>query len=143
MPDIFHDLTIKAPPARVFQAVSTPAGLDQWWTKRSAGAPSVGAAYELWFGPEFDWRARVTKASAPEAFELELVGAAQDWQGTRVGFRLEGGEAATHLRFYHVGWPKLNEHYRVSCYCWAMYLRVLKRHLEHGESVPYEKRLDV
>jgi hypothetical protein len=26
---------------------------------------------------------------------------------------------------------------------WAMYLRVLKRHLEHGESVPYERRLDV
>jgi hypothetical protein len=101
----------------VFQAVSTPAGLDQWWTKRSAGAPSVGTEYELWFGPTFDWRARVTKASAPEAFELEVVDAADDWQGTRVGFRVESGDRATHLRFYHIGWPKLNEHYRVSCYC--------------------------
>lgn len=25
-------------------------------------------------------------------------------------------------------------------HCWAMYLRILR---EHGESVPYEKRLDV
>jgi len=24
-----------------------------------------------------------------------------------------------------------------------MYLRILRRHIEHGESVPYEKRLDV
>jgi uncharacterized protein YndB with AHSA1/START domain len=30
----------------------------------------------------------------------------------------------------------------VSCYCWAMYLRVLRRYLEHGERVPYEGRLD-
>jgi len=28
-------------------------------------------------------------------------------------------------------------------HCWAMYLRILGRHLEHGESVPFEKRLDV
>jgi len=30
----------------------------------------------------------------------------------------------------------------VSCYCWAMYLRIMRRYLEHGESVPYERRLD-
>jgi hypothetical protein len=43
----------------------------------------------------------------------------------------------------HRGWPDANDHYRTSCHCWAMYLRILRRHLEHGESVPYEKRLDV
>jgi hypothetical protein len=35
-----------------------------------------------------------------------------------------------------------NEHWRISCYWWAMYLRVLRRYLEHGESVAYEDRLD-
>ncbi len=35
------------------------------------------------------------------------------------------------------------EHYRISCYCWAMYLRILKRYLEHGETVQYARRLDV
>jgi hypothetical protein len=34
------------------------------------------------------------------------------------------------------------ERYRISSNCWAMYLRILRRSLEHGESVPYEKRLD-
>jgi len=29
-----------------------------------------------------------------------------------------------------------------SCYCWAMYLRLLARHVERGEVVPYEARLD-
>jgi hypothetical protein len=31
----------------------------------------------------------------------------------------------------------------VSCFCWAMYLRILRRHLEYGEEVEYERRLDV
>jgi len=41
------------------------------------------------------------------------------------------------------GWPAVNEHYRISSYCWAMYLRILQRYLEHNESVPYESRLTV
>jgi uncharacterized protein YndB with AHSA1/START domain len=143
MPDILHDFLIKADREAVFQAVSTPKGLDSWWTKRSVGKPERAALYELWFGPEYDWRGRVAVYTPPDAFELEIVEAPEDWLGTRVGFRLGARDRSTEVRFYHTGWPKLNEHYRISCYCWAMYLRVLRRHLEHGESVPYEKRLDV
>jgi Activator of Hsp90 ATPase homolog 1-like protein len=32
---------------------------------------------------------------------------------------------------------------KISSYCWAMYLRILKRYVEFGEEVPYEKRLQV
>ena len=143
MADIVHDFPIQAPSSRVFEAVNTPAGLDQWWTKRSAGAPAVGAAYELGFGPGYDWRATVTRCVLGEEFELTLVRADDDWTRTRVGFRLEAREPGTWVRFQHGGWSGDNEHYRISCYCWAMYLRVLRRYLEHGETVPYERRLDV
>lgn len=143
MPDIVHDFPIQAAPRRVFEAVSAPAGLDQWWTKRSAGAPAVGAEYDLGFGPGYDWRATVTRSVPDEEFELTLVRADDDWIGTRVGFRLEAREPGTWVRFMHSGWPGDNEHYRISCYCWAMYLRILRRYLEHGETVPYERRLDV
>ena len=145
MPDILNDFPIKAPIGDVFRAVTSPQGLDEWWTKRSKGTPLLGSEYELWFGPEYDWRARVTKYSPPSVFELEMVGAGADWFGTRIGFELERAGAATQVRFYHhhLGWPEANEHYRISCHCWPMYLRILRRHLEHGESVPYEQRLDV
>jgi uncharacterized protein YndB with AHSA1/START domain len=145
MPGIFHDFPIAVPPAAVFQAVSTPQGLDRWWTKESSGEPRPGAEYQLGFGPPYDWRARVRRYAPPKLFELELVRASDDWLGTRVGFRLTagGGGKGTQVRFSHLGWPVDNEHYRVSCYCWAMYLRILKRYLEHGESVPYENRLEV
>lgn len=75
-------------------------------------------------------------------FELQLTMAHPDWLGTRVGFLLEKHSSATEIRFYHLGWPEMNDHYRISNYCWAMYLRILKRYLEHGEKVPYENRLD-
>lgn len=145
MADILHDFPIAAPPHRVFEAVSSPAGLDQWWTKTSAGNALSGSEYELGFGPEYDWRARVADCKPDRRFELEMTRADADWNGTRVRFELEetSDGKGTQLRFSHSGWPAANEHYRVSCYCWAMYLRVLRRHIEYGEEVPYERRLDV
>jgi uncharacterized protein YndB with AHSA1/START domain len=143
MPDILHDFPIQVTPDRVFQAVSTPRGLDDWWTKKSAGKPTEGAEFELWFGPEYDWRAKVSRCVPNLEFELHITRADADWLDSRVGFRLEDKGARTQVRFHHTGWPSANEHFRISSFCWAMYLRVLRRYLEHGEIVPYEERLDV
>lgn len=143
MPDIVHDFPIQAPRLQVFRAVSTPSGLDSWWTKRASGEAKEGAEFELWFGPEYDWRAVVSRYLPDKEFELKLTSADEDWQGTRVGFLLEEKDDVTQVRFYHRGWPEENDHYRGSCYCWAMYLRLLKRYVETGELVQYDKRLDV
>src|SRR5262245_57069921 len=124
MADILQDFPIKAPPHRVYQAVSNPAGLDCWWTERSSGTPVEGAEYEVGFGPQYDWRAKVTRSVPDAEFELRLVAADNDWLDTRVGFRLEDKGETTWVKFYHTGWPGQNEHYRVSCHCWAMYLRI-------------------
>ena len=142
--DILQEFTVKASPERVFEMFASPAGLDRWWTKSSDGNAKEGAAYKLSFGPGYDWRAQVSRCNPGSAFELTLTDAHEDWLGTRVGCQLEpDGASGTRIRFYHTGWPQPNEHWRVSCYCWAMYLRLLRRHLEHGEFVPYEQRLDV
>jgi len=143
MPDILHHFPIRASRERVFQAISTPRGLDSWWTKTSAGEPVEGSEYQLGFGPGYDWRAKVTRSVPDSEFELQLTSAVPDWQDTRVGFALTEKDSVTDVSFHHLGWPEGNEHYRISCYCWAMYLRVLRRHLEFGETVDYEQRLDV
>lgn len=142
MADIFQHFPIKSSARQVFDAVSTPSGLDAWWTKTSSGKPDEGAEYTLGFGPGYDWRAKVVRSIPGHEFELELIGADRDWQGTRLGFELDESDGATQVRFHHAGWPESNDHYRVSCYCWSMYLRLLKRYVERGETVPYEDRLD-
>jgi uncharacterized protein YndB with AHSA1/START domain len=143
MPDILQDFPIRATPERVFEAISSPAGLDVWWAKRSTGRPAVGSTYELDFGPDYQWRASVTECEAPRRFALTLTQADADWTGSVVSFELSPIERGTWVRFAHRGWPDANEHYRVSTHCWAMYLRLLRKNLEDGELVPYERRLDV
>ena len=144
MADILQDFPIAVPVDKVFAAVSTPAGLDQWWTLTSSGTPAAGAEYALDFGPEYRWTARVVACDANEAFELEFTSAMPDWVGSRVGFRLSPHrDTGTWVQFHHRGWAEASEHFRISTHCWALYLRVLRRHVEHGESVPYDRRLDV
>ncbi|HUQ81133.1 MAG TPA: SRPBCC domain-containing protein [Gemmatimonadaceae bacterium] len=146
MTDILQDFPIGVAPDRVYDAVSNPAMLDEWWTIRSTGQPVVGATYELDFGPGYLWKAEVTRAEPGAAFELRLTIADADWQGSTVGFDLTpqaDGANGTMVRFQHRGWPSANEHFRVSTHCWAMYLRLLRRHLEYGERVPYDERLSV
>ena len=142
MPDILHDFPIKAPRERVFRAFSLPVDLDQWWTVHSKGEPKKGASYELRFDPEHDWRATVSRVVPNTAFELEITRADPESMGTRVGAELSDAAGATYVRFHHAGWPSVSDNYRESCYCWAMYLRILRRYLERGETVPYAKRLD-
>lgn len=140
MADIFHDFPVNAPSGNVFRAVSTSVGLASWWTKRTSGEPMLGSEYELWFGPEYDWRAVVSKCVQDTEFELEMKKSDEDWQGTRVGFVMNEKNGVTQVRFCHAGWPEANDHYRGSSFCWALYLRLLKRYVEHGDVVPYEDR---
>ena len=142
MADIYQDFPIHSPPDRVFWAVSDPAGLDSWWTKSAAGKPAPGEEYILGFGPQYDWRGAVVTCIPHREFELLMTSADPDWLGTRVGFQLDNRDGRAWVRFRHIGWPEVNEHFRISCHCWAMYLRILRRFLEHGERVPYEVRLD-
>ena len=143
MADILHEFPIKAPIGKVFDAIASPAGLDNWWTKRASGKAELGAVYELGFGPGYDWRAVVSDCVPDSRFGLEMAQADEDWMGTRLEFVLEKQSGVTLVKFSHTGWPSANEHHRISNYCWAMYLRLLKRYVEHGEVVAYEDRLEV
>ena len=143
MPDIFYNFPIKGSAQDVFAAISTPEGLDSWWSKTCDAEPAHDAEYKFGFGPGYDWRATTSRWSPNAEFELTLTEADGDWSGTRVGFKLKESAGVTEVSFHHLAWPQANEHYRISCFCWAMYLRLLKRYVEFGEVVPYEDRLDV
>lgn len=143
MADILYDFPIQAPASKIFRAVSTPEGLDAWWTLRSSGLPALRSEFQLFFGPEYDWRAEVSRCNSNAEFEFLMTRSMPGWDQTRVGFHLAEQGDATQVRFHHLGWPQAGDHFRVTAFCWAMYLRLLRRFVEHGEIVPYDRRLDV
>ncbi len=142
--DIQHDFPVRADRARTFQAFGTPEGLDHWWTRRSNGEAALGGLWELFFDERYDWRAVVRAYERDRLIEWELTRADPDWEGTRVRVELSDHPGGlTWVRFSHSGWRESNEHYRISSYCWAMYLRIAKHWIQRDEVVPYDHRLDV
>lgn len=122
---------------------ASPSGLSEWWTLTADGAPRTGATYGFDFGPGYAWEGVLTAFEPGHWIEWQLTVADADWEHTRVGVRLSVSGDSTVMDFYHTGWQEANEHYRTTNCCWASYLRVLRRFLEHGERVPYTERLDV
>lgn len=143
MADLFHYFPINASIEKVFETISTPDGLDKWWTKTSNGKAAMGETFHFHFEPDYHWTAVVSKCIPDTAFEWTIQTSDEDWEGSKVGFRLTGKHNTTDVQFYHTGWKEENEHFRISNFCWAMYLRILKRYLEFGEFVPYADRLNV
>lgn len=140
MPDIQLDFTVRGPVDQVFEAVATPGGLDRWWSLEAEGEVRTGATLDLGFGPGYAWKALVTAHEPGRRFELEMTEAAEDWVGTRVAFELRADDVGTLVRFSHTGWKAADDHFRTSTFCWALYLRLMRRWVEAGEVVAYADR---
>lgn len=139
--DIIHYFQVNSPVEPVFETISTSKGISKWWSLDADGHSELGAILNLDFGPDYQWQAQVTQMVPPHEFELTLIKSDPDWMNSIVGFLLSPGQNGTDVRFYHKGWKEASDHYYISCYCWAMYLRVMKRYVEYGEFVEYEERL--
>jgi uncharacterized protein YndB with AHSA1/START domain len=61
MPDIVHEFFVNASPGRVFEMFLMAEGMNRWCTKEASGEPKLNAEFRLYFGPGYDWRAKVTR----------------------------------------------------------------------------------
>lgn len=139
--EICHDLYIKTSRKKLFDAVSLPEHLMNWWPKICKGNPAIGAAYNFYFTPEYDWKAEVIKCEINGAFHLKMTEADADWTPTSFGFDLvEVKQGEIQLKFWHRDWPACNDHFRKSSFCWAILLQGLKNYVERGVVVPFEER---
>lgn len=141
MHNIFHDLTIHSDVHQVFDAISSPMHLINWWPLRCAGKPELGAVYNFYFDEEFDWYGKVIRFEENRAFHIAMTKSDEDWENTSFGFDLvEIEEGKTKLEFWHKNWPKNNDHFRRSSFCWALLLNGLKGYVENKVIIPFEKR---
>ena len=137
---IYHDLTIKAPIEKVFDAVCKPTHLINWWPLKCQGIPEIGNEYNFYFTPEYDWYGKVSTLIPNKSFHIKMTKSDLDWNSTTFGFDLDEENSKTQLNFSHLGWRQCNSEYRQSSFCWAMLLKGLKDYLEKGIILPFEER---
>ncbi|MBX2873294.1 MAG: SRPBCC domain-containing protein [Saprospiraceae bacterium] len=137
---IYHDLPILAAPKMVFDAVSQPEHLVNWWPQVCNGVPKEGEIYNFFFTEAYDWYGQVIKSVSEHSFHIKMTQSDQDWDPTSFGFDLQPEEKGVRLEFWHTGWLVCNHHYRRSSYCWAILLKGLKDYVEKGVIIPFQER---
>jgi uncharacterized protein YndB with AHSA1/START domain len=131
MPDILHRVGIAAEPMRVFEALTTLAGIQGWWVSTATGDAAEGTAFE--FGNRH--RLEVTHAD-PSVVRWRYTGTMSEWLDTEIEFRLEWRENQTFVNFSHRDWREPTEMMRHCSTKWATFLVSLKELVERGDGRP-------
>jgi uncharacterized protein YndB with AHSA1/START domain len=144
MPDIMHIVKIHASPERVYQALTTPEAIRNWWTRDAVLDSRIGGTGE--FG--FLERPNITKVSVAELTAPVHVGwktisaGAPGWDGTTITFDLRADGSDTALAFAHRGFKQADGAYAATTTGWGYYLVSLKRYLEAGKGMPHPDNSD-
>lgn len=146
MPQILHRVGVRASPAKIYEALTTPEGLASWWTREVRAEPKVGANCAFTFrvkGGSHVTNMIVKELDRGETVAWECVGGPTEWLGTRVTFGLEPDGDRTMVRFEHSGWKGATDLFAHCSAKWAFYLFSLKSYLETGKGTPNPDDLDI
>ena len=137
---IYHDFIINSDINSVFNAITNPKELINWWPKSSTGKPSLNEEYNFYFSDEYDWYGKVISYEKNKSFHIQMIKSDDDWLPTSFGFDLETFNNSVKVKFSHINWPNCNNHFKRSSYCWAILLQGLKNYIEKGIIIPFEER---
>lgn len=135
---IERELEIDASPATVFEVITSPVHLREWWPDEAVLDPTPGATGELVFGDRSSPEAQipqitVVEVDAPTRFSFRWIypegEAARPGNSLLVTFELSPSGRGTRLRmtetgFRENGWEVavLEQHHREHVEGWALYL---------------------
>ncbi len=140
MAEILHQLTIKALPTRVYQALADQKALAGWWTKYAHCEPRVGSIAEFELeGGTIKLRLKILKLLPPRSVVWHCLAGPKEWIGTQINFDLLAKAEYTQLNFAHRGWQGMANslpHYNFE---WARYLLSLRAFVEKGKGFPDRK----
>jgi uncharacterized protein YndB with AHSA1/START domain len=137
MPAIKHYLVIQAPAAKVYDAVTSQAGLSSWWTRETKAQPRVGGINEFKFGDRFFNRMEVAELEPGKRVAWKCVEAEPEWVGTTLTFDLEEENGVTTVRFGHNDWAAETDFFASCNYNWGLYMKSLKQYVETGKGMPF------
>lgn len=140
MPDILHRVGINNRPEKVFEALSTVAGLSHWWTTETAGEPKPAGIIHFGFCDM-----KVVELKPHELVKWKCVSGPREWVDTEVSFQLKFKEDQTFVLFKHANWREPVEFMHHCSTKWATFLLSLRNWVERAEGrpAPYDLKIHV
>lgn len=139
--DYTRELTVKARPEILFDAIATLEGIRGWWTHLVSGSGEAGGTIHLEFeGLDEHIDLRVITLQRPTHIEWSLVEhtSLDEWEGTSLRFEVSPrGANASCLAFQHVGLSPRLECYNECRAGWDHFLGSVVAFAEHGEGAPF------
>lgn len=140
MADIIHRIGIRAPAAKVYDAVATAQGVAGWWT-REATATARGEQVDVRFlrhdGAEIGRMEFALRRLDPHrAVHWRMLAGPPEWVGTDVTFELAEDDGTTILNFGHRNWKEPVEFMAHCSMKWAVFLLSLRELVETGTGRP-------
>ena len=135
---LVHEVTVKATPDAVYQAVSTARGLAAFWTSESHAEPRAGSLATFGFGGPSQ-RMRVDELTPGMRVKWTALDDFPNWNGTTVTWDISPAESGeTTVRFRHADWPdKVSQDDLGSInYTWGLIVERLKQYVETGKPNP-------
>ena len=135
MATIYHQVGIKAPVEKIFNAIATLQGVSGWWTLTS-GEPTIDGELTFSFG-EHDVFAKVTAYENNKHIEWTVQGEEGEWLNTRICFDLDEKQDQVMVNFQHADWKEATEFLAHCSTKWAMFLLSLKKYVETGTGMSF------
>jgi len=142
--EIWHEITIKASPRDVYQALTDLEKLAQWWIPDTRGESSIGKTLEFRIGDLCqEMQVMLLQPNERVGWQPTETGL-PDWTGTRVAFTIAPQETddRASVQFRHSGYREDIAAFGVYSMSWAIRLISLKDLLEKGTGHPFPNEWD-
>ncbi|MCW3464555.1 SRPBCC family protein [Chitinophaga nivalis] len=140
MENIEHINYLKAPIGKVYEVLTTAAGLAAVWTNKLEVEPRVGFVNTFDFNDNYATRMKILELVENKRIWWECIASDPEWVGTQVTFELSEKNGVTTVLLRHLYWRELTTFYRYCNYNWAMFLFSLKSYCEEGQGLPFQER---
>src|SRR5579859_7630624 len=139
MAEMHHEITIEAPPEKIFEALTTEKGFKAWWTPDCQAKPTVGSVATFgFFKRAVVFKMKIAELTPGKTVRWRCDGDWEEWIGTTLRFDLEPGrKGGTLLRFNHAGWATTRGVYAECNTSWGALMVHIKNYAEGGKPDPF------
>jgi uncharacterized protein YndB with AHSA1/START domain len=148
MADIIHRIGIRAPAAKVYDAIATTHGVAGWWTRDTTGTATVGGKINVRFSSkdgieigQMDFEMITLEPN--RNVQWQFLAGPPEWLGTTVTFELTQDGDTTVVIFGHRNWREPVEFMAHCSMKWAVFLLSLRELVETGTGRPAPEDLKI